>query len=153
MENQKEPKSTEDRLVETLANLTSDQMRFVIARNEHGSDKDAAEAIDISPSTVKGWKVKGVPLDVAVRMMAFDGVVMATELRRRNLAKAMAVKVQGLDSDSDAIAQKVSTEIIEWEMGKAEQPFKGTLDVTDDRLATALRILHASGNSGDSGSG
>ena len=146
MDNENQPKSTEDRLAETLANLTSDQMRFVIARNEHSSDKEAAEAIDMSPSTIKGWKVKGVPIDDAVRLMAFDGIVMATELRRRNLAKAMAVKVQGLDSESDMVAQKVSTEIIEWEMGKATQRSEvtgkdgGPIETKTDGLSDEERI-------------
>jgi len=46
---------------------------------------------------------------------------MATEMRRRNLAKAMGVKVKGLDSESERTRQGVASEIIEWEMGKAKQ--------------------------------
>jgi len=53
--------------------------------------------------------------------MATDGLIAALELRRRNLAKAMAVKVKGLDEKDSRLRQSVSTEIIEWEMGKATQ--------------------------------
>lgn len=106
----------------TLRQLTVDQIRFVIARQESGSDKEAAESISVSPNTVKDWKYKGAPIDEAVRLMACDGLVVARELRRRHLAKAMAVKVRGLDSEDERLRQNVATEVIEWELGKATQP-------------------------------
>ena len=58
----------------------------------------------------------------AVRLMAYDGMITAQHIRRKALAKAMLVKVKGLDSDDDSLRQRVATEIIEWEMGKAMQP-------------------------------
>ena len=125
---EKIPESTTERLEVTLAQLTTDQIRFVVARQEFSKDGEAARECSLSPSTIKGWKYKGVPIDEAVQLMAADGVVVARELRRRNLAKAMAVKVAGLDSDKEGMRQSVSTEIIEWEMGKATQ--KQEVDVT-----------------------
>jgi len=114
--------NTTEHLVEVIGQLTTDQMRFVVARQEHSSDREAAEAIEVSPETVKNWKRGGNTLiDDAVRLMAMDGIVMATEMRRRNLAKAMGVKVKGLDSESERTRQGVASEIIEWEMGKAKQ--------------------------------
>lgn len=112
-------------LAEIIKQLTSTQLRFVIARNDSKSDKEAAEIIGISPSTVRNWDNKEV-VDEAVRLMLVDGVITARELRRRNLAKAMAVKVSGLDSVDEKLRQSVATEIIEWEMGKAQ----GSVDVT-----------------------
>jgi len=53
--------------------------------------------------------------------MAYDGVLTALEIRRRNLARAMAVKAAGLDSRDERIRQNAATEIIEWELGKANQ--------------------------------
>ena len=137
--NGKEPKPTEDRLSTVLAQLTTAQMRFVIARGEYSTDREAAEAIDFSPSTIKGWKVKGAPIDEAVRLMAFDGIVIASELRRRNLAKAMAVKVGGLDNESDIIAQRVATEIIEGEMGK---PTQRTETKTEGEVGLTVRYVN-----------
>src|SRR5512139_1756018 len=107
------------RLAEILNQLTITQIRFVIARNETKSDKEAAELIGISPSTVKNWDNKAM-VDEAIKYMLFDGVITAKELRRRNVAKAMAVKVAGLDSESEKIRQDVATEIIEGELGKAQ---------------------------------
>ena len=121
MDNEKIPNDTSDALLETIGHLTTDQIRFVIGRQECATDKETAEMIGVSPATVKGWKAKGAPIDDAVRLMALDGVVVARELRRRHLAKAMAVKVAGLESDAEKLRQDVATEIIEWEMGKATQ--------------------------------
>ena len=111
-----------DRLELLLDELNTNQKRFIIARQEHTTDKDAARAIDISPDTVKNWKYSGAPIDEVVSLMANDGIVMALHLRRKALAKAMAVKVAGLDEPDSRLRQGVATEIIEWEMGKATQP-------------------------------
>jgi len=108
-------------LDDICAQLTVSQMRFVVARQEFTSDKAAAEYLTISPNTVKDWKYKGAPIDKAVELMAQDGLVIARNIRRRKLAQAMLVKVAGLDSDDERLRQQVATEIIEWEMGKAQQ--------------------------------
>jgi hypothetical protein len=114
-------KPSSDELAAILGELSTDQIRFVVARQEFATDKETAEAIGVKPATVSDWKYKGAPIDDAVRLMALDGIVVATELRRRNLAKAMAVKVAGLDESDARLRQGVATEIIEWEMGKATQ--------------------------------
>lgn len=115
--------NTEDGELEAICKtLSVSQLRFVVARQEHTSDKAAAEYLGISPSTVKDWKYKGgIPIDRAVDLMAQDGVVIARTIRRRKLAQAMLVKVSGLDSEDERLRQSVSTEIIEWEMGRATQ--------------------------------
>ncbi len=105
-----------------LSELSADQLRFVVARQEAPTDKEAAEAIGLSPRRVTFWKSEQrAPIDEAVRLMAHDGLIMARTLRRRALAKAMAVKVRGLDLDDDRLRQHVATEIVEWELGKATQ--------------------------------
>lgn len=109
-------KSTSEELDAILPLLNTNQLRFIVARQECASDKEAAEAIDIEPDTVYHWPPF---VKQAVKLMAGDGVHVAKELRRRSLPKAMAVKVAGLDSEDEKIRQTVSTEIIEWELGKA----------------------------------
>ena len=104
-----------------LAQLTPDQIRFVVARQEYSTDREAAEETELKPNTISYWKAKGAPLDEAVRLMALDGLVTALHVRKRSLAKAMLVKVAALDSDNEVTRQKASTEIIEWEMGRAVQ--------------------------------
>lgn len=102
-------KATSEALAAILAELSTDQIRFVIARQEYSTDKAAAKAVDIKPNTIKRWKMDGTPIDEAVRLMVFDGLAVALELRRRHLAKAMAVKVAGLDDDDGRLRQGVST--------------------------------------------
>jgi len=118
-ETQKESqKRTSEQLDAVLAQLSTDQVRFVVARQECSTDTEAAKAIGIKRYTVYHWP------DIvreAVRLMAQDGLTTALHVRRRNLAKAMLVKTEGLDSDDERIRQGVATEIVEWEMGKATQ--------------------------------
>jgi hypothetical protein len=119
MSDQKNPeKSISESLSEVLAELTTDQLRFVVARQDYKSDKEAAEAIDLKPDTVYRWP------DVvkeAVRLMALDATESSRQIRRRNLLKAMMVKIRGLDSNNEELRQKVATEIIEGELGKPKQ--------------------------------
>ena len=119
--NQNRPDHTYDDLQRLVDALSIDQIRFVVARQNESTDKEAAHHIHVSPATVKGWKTEGAPIDEAVKAMATDGLVVATQVRRRNLAKAMLVKVAGLDSDDEKVRQTTATEIIEWELGKAAQ--------------------------------
>lgn len=114
-------KSSSERLGQILSGLTTDQIRYVVARQDVSTDKAAAKQIGVSPDAVSRWKYEKVPIDEAVRLMALDGLVMALHIRKRNLAKAMAVKVAGLNSDDEKVRQGVATEVIEWEMGKATQ--------------------------------
>jgi hypothetical protein len=114
-------KSSSDELAQVIARLSADQIRFVVARQQFSTDKEAAEEIGIKADTVYQWKHKGDPIGEAVRLMAQDGIIVAKELRRRNLAKAMAIKVAGLNSDDERLRQNVATEIIEGEMGKPTQ--------------------------------
>jgi hypothetical protein len=101
-----------------LKTLSANQLRFVIARQEYPTDGEAAKAVNVQPDTVYRW-----PKEVkrAVELMAHDGIITAIELRRRALAKAMAVKVAGLDSEDEKVRQAVASELIEWELGKATQ--------------------------------
>ena len=140
------------RLEQLLEQLNTNQKRFVIARQEHTTDKEAALSIDLSPDTVKNWKYGGAPIDAIVDLMAVDGVVMAMHLRRKALAKAMAVKVAGLDEKDSRLRQNVATEIIEWEMGRATQkqevsgPEGGPIELELDAntITEALAILGSS---------
>lgn len=131
-------KSTSEQLGEVLRQLSSDQIRFVVARQECATDKEAAKALRIKPNTVYQWKSRdGVPVDEAVKLMAVDGLIVAQELRRRNLGKAMGVKVAGLDSDDERMRQRAASEIIEWEMGKAIQKIAPT-DPTGEKEYSGL---------------
>lgn len=117
-----ENRENQTRLREILAQLTKNQVRLVVALQEYPTKDEAAKAIRLSPKTVYNWKPEtNLLIEEAAKIMAVDVVDSALELRRDNLVKAMAVKAAGLDSDDEAVRQKVATELIEWELGKATQ--------------------------------
>ena len=120
-EGETKPTETWQDLEELLAQLTVEQIRFVVARQEHNTDKAATKAAGVPAGSIKNWKHRGVPLDEAVKLMAMDGVVAALHIRRKGLAKAMAIKYEGLESKDKRLRQSVATEFIEWELGKAKQ--------------------------------
>ncbi len=131
-------KSNSSELNEVLLALTPDQLRFVVEMPNHSSKKACAEAIGIHPNSVYNW---GDDVDRAIELMRLDVVAGALAIRKKNLAKAMMVKVAGLDEDNDVLRQKVATEIIEWETGRATQKtditskgeqIKGYITVTPD---------------------
>lgn len=115
-------KSTSERISELLPRLSKDQLRYVIALQDYPSKKEAAEAIGLQPNTVYKWN--GI-VDELADLMALEATETARKIRLRNLNKAMMVKVTGLDSDDEQIRQKVASEIIEGELGKAAQPITG----------------------------
>lgn len=106
-----------DRLVELLPQLTINQLRYLAICRDFPSKGEAAEAIGMKPNTIYKWPSI---VDEAEMLMAGDGVLVAREIRRRAVPKAMAVKVAALDSDNEKIRQDAATEIIEWELGKAQ---------------------------------
>jgi len=122
-----EENQEKQKLQTILAQLTKDQLRFIVALQEYHTKDAAAKAIGIKVATVYNWSAELI--DEAARLMALDVATAALELRKRNLIKAMGVKAAGLDSKNENVRQKASTEIIEWEMGKAEQPIKGNLEI------------------------
>ena len=115
---------TENELQTILRQLTPLQIEFVIARSDVDTDREAAKIAGVTESTVRSsWCRNGTKplIDRAVQLMKYDGVITAMELRRRNLARAMAVKVAGLESRNERVRQACATEIIEGMLGKAEQ--------------------------------
>ena len=136
-------KSISDELYEVILTLTPDQVRFIVEMPNHPSKKSCAEALGIHPNSVYNWSDN---VDDAIRLMRKDIVAGALAMRKKSLAHAMAVKVKGLENKSAVIAQKVATEIIEWETGKAMQNIDIKSDgekigQTDDQLNRAMSTL------------
>lgn len=120
MANQKSPeKSISERILEILPQLSYDQRRFVAAMQRFSTKRAAAEALDLKPDTVYHWPDI---VDEATDLCSADAFLFAQGLRKRALAEAMLVKVAGLHSEDERIRQSAASEIIEWEMGKANQP-------------------------------
>jgi len=108
---------------EVFSNLTKDQLRLVVAMQEHSSKKDAAESLGIPAKTAYNW---GSVIDEAVKLLALDIVESAKQMRKSALARAIAVKIAGLDSTDEKVRQSAASEIIEWELGKAKQALEHT---------------------------
>lgn len=137
-------KSTSEQLSELLKQLSKDQLRYVVAFQDYPSKKDAAEAVGIKPNTVYNWPDV---VDVVAQMMAMESADSALAIRRRNVVKAMMVKVTGLDSNDERIRQNAATEIIEGELGKAGQKVDLTTggekieSVSDEKYNRAIATL------------
>jgi len=101
-----------------LKTLTTEQLRFVVARQQYSSDAETARQIKVAKQTVSAW---GEPVQRAVKLMAMDGVIVARERMRRALAEAISVKVEGLRSRNENVKQNAATEIIDRAIGKATQ--------------------------------
>ena len=139
MTQEKQEKSTSERLSEIIAQLSKDQLRYVVALQEYPTKGEAAKAIGLKPDTVYHWP--GI-VDEAAYLMAVEATDSALAIRRRNLVKAMAVKVAGLDSDDEQVRQKSATEIIEGELGKAGQ----SIDMTNDGKVEVIVRYADNGN-------
>ena len=121
------PDNIKERIREISAQLSPLQLRFVAAMESCIKKKDAAKAINIQPQTAYQWDERKI-IDELIELIALDVVESAKQIRKRNLVKAMAIKSAGLDSDDEDTRQKVATELIEWELGKAKQAIDHTTD-------------------------
>ena len=104
---------------EVFTKLSKDQLRFIVAMQEFSSKREAAEELGIKPQTVYNWPPI---IDEAIKLLALDIVESSRQMRKSALAKAIAVKIAGLDSLDEKIRQAAATEIIEAELGKPKQP-------------------------------
>jgi len=73
-----------------LKQLTADQLKFVAARLNARTDKDAAETIGIPSQTVYNWSNKSA-VDEAVKLAQLDTIEVARERLRRLLVTAIDV--------------------------------------------------------------
>lgn len=122
---EKHEKSISDDLAEAMACLSPNQLRYAVARLDYKTKGEAAEAIGLKPDTVYRWNGD---VERAVMLMERDRREAALQIAKKNLVKAVMVKVHGLDSDDEDVRQKVATELIEMEFGKPKQRSEVTGD-------------------------
>jgi len=92
--------------------LTETEIRFLSARVQCDTNKQAAKIAGISEGTVYNFPHKDL-VDEAVRLIAQDGVSLAVELLRRAVTKAAEVKVGGLEERKPELRQSVASEILD----------------------------------------
>ena len=112
--------------------LSPIQLRYVSERPYHTTDAEAARAIGVTPDNVAQWKYRGAPIDRAVELLAFDGLIISAEILRRALVRAAQVKAEGLEIADDKLRQDVATEIIERHHGKPEERRQDTITLIMD---------------------
>lgn len=108
-------------LPELLPNLSENQLKYIVARQNFDKDVDAAESVGIPVGTVYNWPAY---VRRACQLMALDGALTAAEILRRSVPKAATVKTAGLDSRSEKIQQLASTDILEFFISRAAQLVK-----------------------------
>jgi hypothetical protein len=107
-----------DRLAEILPQLNANQLRYLAVRHDCSSDLEAASALGIKVNTIYDWPPV---VKEALNLMLHDGVVIASEILRRNSSKAAAIKAAGLDSEEERIRQDSASEILDRTLGKPMQ--------------------------------
>lgn len=126
-----------------LNGLTTNQLRFVVARLDSKSDAEAARMLGMDERTPIRWPEID-QIRRALDLAAMDGAVLALTMRRKVLPRAMAVKIAGLESADERVRQAAATELIEAELGKALQraEVRAQLEVeriSDDELISELK--------------
>lgn len=112
----------ESRFFDIWRGLSREQRSYVVVRSGTKTKKAAAVLAGQKPDTVYHW---GEEVEEAALILKDDILIAALAIRKEALIKAIMVKVQGLESDNETVAQKAASEIIEWELGKANQPISG----------------------------
>lgn len=111
----------QDQITDLLDQLSYTQQRFVIARLECDTDIEAAEKIGISRETVSRWPEREIIRKV-ITLSAVDALAGARAIIQRNAIKAAMVKVKGMDSKDERIAQQAAKEVLEWSIDMPVQP-------------------------------
>jgi len=112
--------SISERIRAEMAQLSPVQLKYLAIRvqNPGISKSEAASQAGVSRDTVYRWP----QVDDVFALIMLDTVAGAREMLVRSVARAMAVKLSGLNSKSEKLRQSVATELYEWVSGKAAQP-------------------------------
>lgn len=144
--------SSKARLATIWPTLTDVQRRYVVARQQSTTKKEAAEAVGVHPDTVYRWPDS---VEEAVRLFVDCTADAARAEITAALAKAAMLKVKELDSPDPHIAARARTEILDRGLGKATQrteaKVEGTFDITVERIdeLTAQLAKRAAGLRGE----
>jgi len=126
MNNPQNPNETTENLHtnDVFSKLSQSQWRYVtaMAENPAFTKKQAAEYIGLTPDTVYRWPDY---VDASVDIARKNIHEAALTMRKQSVLKAIAVKISLLDSADDTVRNKAASDLIEWELGKANQPISG----------------------------
>jgi hypothetical protein len=99
-------------LQDLIAAFTAEQLDYLAVRPFVKYDKDAAKIIGLAAETVSRWENKQ-DVDMAVRMMKADGVIVASEILRRHLPEAAMAVTKELKNKRADVRLKAAKEILD----------------------------------------
>lgn len=134
-------------LQELIATFTADQLNYLAVRPFCKYDKEAAKMIGLAAETVSRWTNKA-DIDEAVRLMAVDGVIVASEILRRHLPEAAYAVIVELKHKRADIRLKAAKEILDRGGAAATQRIEHSGSVkadvgTDPKLAEFMALVDA----------
>lgn len=128
-----------------LAGLSETQRRFVIAFLAGGAKtiEEGARLAGISPSTVYAWKDSARILSIVDEIRRVPEQ-WAMALMANAVVKAVQVKIEALDSESEIIRQRAASEILDRVLGKPA--VVGNITLHDGRITDYLKVLEEMAN-------
>lgn len=134
-----QPNTEKDSFEALWERLTAAQKRYVVARQDYGNKKDAAEAVDLSPNTVYGWPDH---VDTAADKL-LDNTRKTIQAGLQSAAgKAMVeLKQRLLEADDERTALKAVKYVIDQLEGKPTQ--KSEVDMSAEVAVESDSLDHA----------
>lgn len=129
--------------------LTAVQWRFVAARLSSRSDREAAEAIGIHPTTAAAWPNKK-EINALLESIARDATQAAAAMLGQHALDAVTTVLESMQSEDAAVRLRAAQDVLDRTMGKAIQrnELRGALaiqdehdNLSDDELQRRLVVL------------
>lgn len=113
--------------------LTAVQWRFVAARLVARSDREAAEAIGIHPTTAAAWPNKREINDL-LEHIAKDATRAAVALLGQRALEAATTVLESMNSEDAAVRLRAAQDVLDRTLGRAVQrnELRGALAIQDD---------------------
>jgi hypothetical protein len=97
---------------EILDDATLDQVKWVMRRLTSSTDKEAAEAIGLSPSTVSRWDNKA-ELNNAVSLLLREPINAAVEMLRGAAVKAAQAIIDTMDTEDEKLKLTAANDLLD----------------------------------------
>ena len=114
-----------DDLRTLLDNLEPDRMAYVLERSQSKTDAEAFRGAGVSKATFYRWEDRE-QLNALAQRVKREFKLRALRHLEDAAERAAEVKVRGLDSRKESIAQATATEILDRIIGKPTQPQEHT---------------------------
>lgn len=142
------PTDEQNELQELLRTLSENQLRFVSARMNTGTDKEAAQRCDLNPDSIYNWPNKA-DVNRCVQLARLDGINVAREELRRGASEAVQALIGELKGKRAIDAAVAILDRVGLEAGQNVNV--GANDKALALFAALARIRENSGETEDDG--